>query len=313
MPIQNYTAEQLRAAISELDRALFNHEQWFDSLLAVLICRVNPDERDLDEAAHRRCRFGQWYYSSAGTHSALANQPGFAELGVEHEHMHFYAAKMLRAQGAGEPISFDDYQRFISALKRMRMEIASLKQDLEDTLYKLDPLTGVPGRMGVLGKLRELRSLVRPNVQSCTLAMMDIDDFKQVNDRGGHVAGDKVLVSMVQYVTNRLRATDKIYRYGGEEFLIILPGTTLKEGLEIIERLREGLASLPHTLETGESIHVTASFGLTEITSASPVEEDIARADSALYLAKISGRNRTVAWEPSMGTEAPPQTQSSAA
>jgi diguanylate cyclase (GGDEF)-like protein len=305
MATQQLSSEALRAAAAELDRCLYNHEQWLDSLFGALICHLQPDERDLDRDAYRRCRLGQWYYSPSGTATALIDQPGFAELGHEHERMHRCAADMLRASEAGEIVPLDSYQRFINSLKRMRMEIFTLKRDIEDALYSLDSLTGIPGRIGLLGKLREQRSLVQRGVQSCCLAIMDLDKFKSVNDEHGHAAGDKVLVAFAHHLADNLRPYDKVFRYGGEEFLIVLPDTRPEEGFDIVERLREQIAALSLDVGTGEQITITASFGIVLLDPDISVEKSIERADRALYAAKADGRNRGVVWATTM-TDTPP-------
>ena len=312
MAIQQLSPDELHAAEAELDRCLFNHDEWLNGLLGTLICRLQPDERDLTNDAHRRCRLGQWYYSGSGGAAALFDRPGFAELGVEHERTHQCAAQMLRAVQAGEPVSLESFQRFMNALKRMRMEIFSLKRDIEDALYALDPLTGVPGRIGLLSKLREQQALVQRGVQPCCVALMDLDNFKSVNDVYGHSAGDKVLMTFAQHIAQRLRPYDRVFRYGGEEFLIILANTSLEQAHDIIERLRQELAKLPLEFGAGMPLHVTASFGVAQLDPDLSVEEGIERADKALYQAKADGRDRCVAWDVSM-TEGSAICQDSAA
>ncbi len=313
MAIQHPPSEELRAAVTELDRCLYNHEQWLEGLFGALICRLPPDERDLDVDAHRKCRLGQWYYSGSAATASLIKRPGFAELGTEHERMHCYAAKMLRTSMAGEQISLENFQRFMNAQKRMHLEISTLRQEIEDMLYALDPLTGIPGRVGLLTRLREQLGLVKRGVQSCCLAMMDLDGFKSVNDRFGHGVGDEVLNSYAHHLTQGLRPYDKVFRYGGEEFLIMLPDTTLEEGTAIIERLREGLALLPHDATPGDPLYVTASFGIVPLDADVSVETSIERADKALYAAKAAGRNRSAIWDSSMAANEPHSLHDSAA
>jgi len=313
MAIQQLSPEELHAASAELDRCLYNHDEWLNGLFGTLICRLQPDQRDLEDDAHRLCRLGQWYYSGRGAASALIDRPGFAELGAEHERTHRCAAHMLRAMSAGEPVPLEDYQRFMNALKRMRMEISGLKRDIEDALYALDPLTGIPGRVGLLSKLREQQALAQRGVQSCSLAMMDLDQFKTINDTFGHTAGDRVLTACAHHLTQRLRPYDKVFRYGGEEFLIVLPNTALEEAFDIVQRLREELAQLAHDMGAGEKVSVTASFGVTYLDPGVPVETDIERADEALYRAKSAGRNCCVAWKPTPPEDGVPQQRDHAA
>jgi len=290
--------EDMRIALGELDQALYNHDQWCEALHATLICRLPADERDIDAKAHRKCRFGQWLYGR-GT-ASLARHPGFAEVEAEHKRMHQSAATMLLADSNRVPITMADYERFGTALKRLRLEALTLKRELEDALYNLDPLTGAASRIGMLTKLREQREFVKRKVHGCCIAMMDIDLFKTVNDTYGHVVGDKALAAVARYASAHLRPYDKIFRYGGEEFLLCLPDADLEMGRSIVDRIRGELASIPHEAEGRPTFHVTVSIGLTLLDPDAPVEESIDRADKALYAAKVSGRDRIALWDASM-------------
>jgi hypothetical protein len=127
MAIPNMSDVQMRAALKELEQAAYNHEQWSEMLFGNLICRLTPDRRDISGDAHRHCRFGQWYYNSG--FAALEGHPGFSEIAVEHEHMHQFAASLLRSSIEGAPISTNEYDRFVNALKRMRLELATIQQE----------------------------------------------------------------------------------------------------------------------------------------------------------------------------------------
>jgi diguanylate cyclase (GGDEF)-like protein len=298
MSIPNLSPHAMHAAVAELEQALFNHEQWHEALQSTLICRLPPDQRDIEKDAHRNCRFGQWYYSTGAL--KLQGHPGFEEIEIEHKRMHQFAATLLRAAMSRVPISLQDYERFTSAMKRMRLEITNIKHELEDALYNLDPLTGAISRVGMLTKLREQHELVRRDVHPCCIVMMDIDRFKAINDTYGHMAGDRVLAALARYVMTHLRPYDKFFRYGGEEFLICAPDTDTRTGYDLVERLRKELATIPIDTENGETVHITVCFGLTQIDPGVSVEQAIDRADKALYRAKQTGRNRTVIWDASM-------------
>lgn len=300
MAIAHLDDEQMRIALKELEQATYNHDQWAETLYGTIICRLTPDERDMSEDAHHACRFGQWYYKSG---SALRNHPGFAEIGLEHERMHQYAASLLRSAVNDVPISIRDYERFVTALKRLHLEIATVQRELDRTLFNLDPLTGTPSRLDMLDKLREQQEFVRRD-HACVIAMMDLDLFKSVNDKYGHLAGDRVLIGFAKYIMAHLRPYDRIFRYGGEEFLICLADTDIETGRIILDRLRDELASLPFEANGGPAFHVTVSFGLTNLMPSLAVERSIDRADKALYVAKAQGRNRIVVWDRSMDEEA---------
>ena len=301
MTVPAASDEEIRVAVKALEQALYNHEQWSQALYATLVCRLAPDEHDLESDAHRRCRFGQWYYDEGVR--IFSRHPGFAQIADEHERMHKAASLLLHALAAGDPISVQSYDRFVQAMQRMRLEIATLKREFEDTLYNLDPLTGTPSRTGMLTKLRDEQGLVGRKVHSCAIAMMDIDLFKPVNDTYGHVVGDRVLVALARYVMRHLRPYDKVFRYGGEEFLICLPDADLSVGRDALERLRQGIAALTHE-DNGRTFHVTVSLGVTLLDPGLPVEQSIERADKALYAAKAAGRNRTIIWDAALGAVA---------
>jgi diguanylate cyclase len=304
LPISELPQDDMRKALGELDQALYNHEQWCESLYATLICRLVPDERDTDSEAHKKCRFGQWL--NGPSVARLRQYPGFVEIGAEHERMHRSAAHLLAADGDRRPITTADYDRFLTSLKRMRLEVLTLKRELEDALYNLDPLTGTLNRIGMLTKLREEQQLVRRNVHRCCIAMMDLDRFKEVNDSYGHLVGDKVLVAVARYTCAHLRPYDRVFRYGGEEFLLCMPDADLGAGLGILDRIRSELATIQHEANGKPSFTITVSFGLTVLDGDAPVEQSIERADRALYAAKTSGRNQIVVWTASAASPPPP-------
>jgi len=297
MSFPELSHDDMRKALGELEQALFNHEQWCEALNRTLICGLAPDQRDIDEDAFRKCRFGQWLYGIG--QGKLANHPGFAEIVAAHARMHNAAKELLVSSMSREPISIEDYERFINALKQMRLEVHTTRHELEDAIYNVDPLTGAASRIAMLTKLREQQALVQRKVHFCCLAMMDIDHFKRVNDTCGHAAGDRVLSGVAQHVKAQLRPYDLFFRYGGEEFLICAVNTDLKAGYDIMDRLRQQIASLRFE-NGGGPFSVAVSFGLTLLDPDVSVEQSIERADKALYAAKANGRNRVVIWDPAM-------------
>jgi diguanylate cyclase (GGDEF)-like protein len=294
----NVEQNEAQAILSQLDQAIYNHGQWFDSITRTLICRLPHDQRDVASDAHRQCRLGQWYYGSAP--DKLRGHPGFVALETEHRNMHQLAANLLRTAASGAAISSLDFDSFANALERLRLQLRTLKRELEDALYNLDSLTGANSRIGMLTKLREQQELVKRRVQPCCIAMMDMDHFKAVNDRYGHMAGDRVLATSARSVLEHLRPYDKLFRYGGEEFLICLQNTDATTGHEIAERLRQSLAATAIEHDGKATLHVTASFGLASLEPDISVEQSIERADKAMYAAKNAGRNCTRIWDPSM-------------
>jgi diguanylate cyclase (GGDEF)-like protein len=207
--------------------------------------------------------------------------------------MHEGATRLLRRVDDDLPISPEDLDRFNNLLDHMRLELESLRRDLTEAAQNRDPLTEARNRGSMLSDLREQHALTRRGLQECAVVMIDIDHFKKVNDNFGHGVGDRVLWSTAQCLQHNVRAYDRLYRYGGEEFVLCLPQTSLSVAVAMAERLRLAVGGL-RILDTpdGTSVGVTASFGVAALDATVTVEEAIERADQAMYAAKKAGRDR---------------------
>ena len=181
-------------------------------------------------------------------------------------------------------------------LRRLMLEQGHARADLQrrhdDLQYTAhhDQLTGLLNRAG-LERLRERADVQRElAAQPYVLLVLDIDHFKRINDQHGHLFGDRVLCAVADAVSRSVRSTDVAARFGGEEFLVVLPDTRLDGGAEIAERIRREVAQL--TLP----VPVTVSVGIADSASNTGGPEQVfERADQALYRAKKGGRNRVVA------------------
>ena len=298
MALSEVTRDELQSVIAQLKEALYNHQQWHGNLIRSLVCKQPGDKHDINPAAHTECRFGQWYYGKAP--EKLRSHPGFISMGDEHQRMHHLARLLLIAAENENPISTLDFDNFANALERLRLEIFALEHELEDSLFNHDSLTGAITRFSILPTLREQQELVKRHAQLCYIAMIDLDNFKAVNDLHGHAAGDRVLAASVRYLIQHLRPYDKVFRYGGEEFLLCMPYTELSGGSDRIKELSEGLAALDIDIGEKEPVRITASFGLALLDPEIPVGASIDRADKALYAAKSVGRNCVRIWDASM-------------
>lgn len=191
--------------------------------------------------------------------------------------------------------------------QRLGRKQRQLEYDLrerEDLLQRAtrDVLTGLWNRAAILDLLASEMSVAARRQSPLALVMIDVDHFKQVNDRHGHLAGDGVLRTLGSYLARHVRATDHVGRYGGEELLLIMPGMGYVQPCEGVEKLRQGVAALD-LATAAPGLRVTASFGVAWQRPGESAEQLIARADAALYAAKLSGRDR-VAYAPALGAEA---------
>jgi diguanylate cyclase len=293
------TPAELQTLISNVDQAIYNHDRWHEALVTTLMCHLPYDEHDVHEESFRRCRFGQWLYGEG--QRLLSDHASFPALEGEHRRMHQLAARLLLAAAEGSTIGVQDYELFTSAVKSLRLEATTLKRELEDLLSHVDPLTGVNSRTSLLTVLRELQALVKRKVMPCSVVMMDLDHFKVINDTYGHQAGDRVLVASAHHVLQHLRPYDKVFRYGGEEFVLSLQNASPEVALGIADHLREGLAKMP-VHYNDMLIGVTASFGVAPLDADCSVEQSLDRADQALYTAKSNGRNGAHLWKAAVRT-----------
>ncbi|MHB1949829.1 MAG: diguanylate cyclase [Gammaproteobacteria bacterium] len=294
MLLENISRDELQQVMSQLDQSIYNHQQWYNSLIRTLICRLQSDENDIHTEAHKKCRFGQWYFNHAP--KKLCDHPGFIAIGTAHQHMHELTKHLLITSNAGNSISPLEFDNFANALERLRLEIFTLKNELETLLYNRDPLTMTITRISMLPILREQQALVIRQSQPCCIAMIDLDFFKKINDQYGHPAGDKVLIAITHNISKHLRPYDKIFRYGGEEFLLCIPQADLNEGYEMVDRLRQETAAMNIDLGLQKPVNITISAGLTLLDPNCPVEQSIDRVDKAMYAAKSNGRNCTKIW-----------------
>jgi diguanylate cyclase (GGDEF)-like protein len=182
-------------------------------------------------------------------------------------------------------------QRYVAQIDWQTQQLVESQAQLRELSIR-DPLTGLLNRRRGWELLEA--EIVRSDryQQDLCVIMLDIDNFKTINDTQGHLAGDLVLTTVAKIAGEIVRSIDHLFRWGGEEFLVVLPNTKLEAALYIAERLREAITRIPIQISSRE-LNVTASFGVTRKDENTPdLETLVARADQAMYVAKHLGRNR---------------------
>ncbi|MBJ2227138.1 diguanylate cyclase [Pseudomonas sp. PA-7-1E] len=178
----------------------------------------------------------------------------------------------------------------------MEQEAQGYREHLEVQRQKalIDPLTGLPNRAAWSERLDYEVNAWHQRGNSLSLAMLDLDHFKRINDGYGHLAGDKVLKIIANVLSKRLRPTDFIARFGGEEFVLLMPDSALADALAVGEVLREAIAACPFHFK-GEPVTITVSMGVAQFQAGERSDLALKRADEALYRAKAAGRNQVQA------------------
>ena len=194
-----------------------------------------------------------------------------------------------------KPFRFEELGlRIKRVIKELELKKANIKLITElKSLAITDGLTKLYNSRYFFKQLKgEIERHIRYS-RPLSLLLMDIDDFKRFNDTFGHLKGDKVLIKVGKIITSCLRAMDTAYRYGGEEFTVILPETKIKKACVVGERIRNALLNEKiNTDDSGKSMPITISVGATEFSMEDTFKSFIKRADTAMYMSKAHGKNK---------------------
>jgi diguanylate cyclase (GGDEF)-like protein len=204
-----------------------------------------------------------------------------------------------------KPVDLDELRarlvsaaRVVALYRRLAEQNATLRRDVRDSfrVAHIDALTQVANRLSMDEDLKVLWSRAERYGRKYSIAICDVDRFKAYNDQFGHLAGDEALRRVALTVREQLRQSDDVYRYGGEEFVALLPEQSVWEAAQAMDRVRSGVERLA-IRTVGERGLITISCGVAQLDSSADESPEawLRRADSALYRAKARGRNRVEA------------------
>ena len=174
-------------------------------------------------------------------------------------------------------------------VKRLQVELSHASE-----MVRLDPLTGALNRKGLEEAMEREVARTRRHESPLSFAMLDIDNFKQINDTLGHKAGDSALQHLAEVTRETIRPQDTLVRYGGEEFVILLPETAMEDAIKVMERVQRELTRR-YFLHDNNKLLITFSAGVAELANEEDPTDAVRRADQAMYLAKRAGKNRVMA------------------
>lgn len=292
IPVYQFAPHELEKTLSVLDDAVSNHRRWFDTLHTAMLCELEFPKDILHHASHTQCQFGKWYYATGN--ETIRSFDEFHELEEVHRNMHDNARTLAATSIEKTKLSVNDYQQFLDSQHQLISLLSSLKTRLVEQQYVFDSLTGAVNRKSISLLLENTFENAQRYHSNYTVAMLDADNFKKINDTYGHLTGDQILKHICSSLKDTLRKSDCIGRYGGEEFLILLAETDQDTAFEVMNKYRETLSKEP-VIIADQKIDISVSIGLSQFKE---TDEDawqaVKRADFAMYEAKTAGRNQVM-------------------
>lgn len=292
----NRKFRDIDATVRGLNGATDAHFKWLVKVLRYIASR----DGDLPEItctdAHHHCEFGHWLNNKLLEEREDKNF--LLDINKKHIVVH-YACRNMITEITQDKHAVDAYDDFENALLAFTESLTQYKVHLLQLRTSYDALTGLPLRRVLDESFASMNEELSDD--GLYLLLLDVDHFKKVNDDYGHLNGDIVLRSLATHLDDHIRASESVYRYGGEEFIILLQATDDNEAVAAAERLRGQIAATE--IVAGEFIiRVTFTSGLTRIKYGESLREAIERADLALYKGKGSGRNCTMLINPQRET-----------
>ena len=287
MPVFALKAQEF---IDELDGAVQSHMDWSRRVLRCAVSRTSPGDDVLAPDAHCRCRFGRWI-AEHREHFDQIDRAATMRMFQAHELMHRAVRSLcssILAEGIGQTA---DLENFEANQKELIAELAHFKTQVLEHSARLDSLTGLPLRYGLEEEFGRFRLGAERLGMQMVLMMIDIDHFKLVNDKYGHVVGDLALKHTAEILSAQARGDEPIFRFGGEEFLQLIRVDVASEAGAVADRLLQALRDAPMNLPDNHVLGLRVSSGLAIVESAEDMGEAIERADQALYKAKAAGRD----------------------
>lgn len=276
--------------IQQLDDAVETHMDWTRRVMRCAVLRISPGEDVLDPVAHTLCRFGRWFMSRESDFRNLNAQKTQRVIAV-HRSMHDSIRSICENVLAGRPGNGADLDDFEQAQTELIKLLAEFKTQILANAARLDPLTGLPLRFGIEREFVKLKELRDRHSLLMYAAMIDVDHFKKVNDTYGHPVGDTALRHVANTLQRNLRHNDILFRYGGEEFLLLMLTNTAEESTAAAERLVNAVRNAPLLTPQGKLLNLTITMGISGAADDEQLGAVIARADRALYEGKGAGRD----------------------
>jgi len=283
--------------VTQFDAANEAHLEWTRRVLRCAVLRISPGADVLASDAHRRCSFGRWFSKHRAAFEQL-DAVATALVLSEHKRMHDAARALCRQILAADRGTQEDFAAFEHSQSSLVAALDKLKTQLLAHSARYDALTNLPLRYGLEEEFLRCRAVAQRHSAHLVLLLADVDQFKSVNDAYGHAVGDQALRHLAFIFLQHSRADEPVFRFGGEEFLVLLQASSAQGAAQAADRLFQSLRNSPLALEDGTLLNLRISAGLAAVGRNETMTEAIDRADRALYAAKAAGRDRWVWAEP---------------
>ena len=281
----NRKFKEIDDTVRSLNQSTDAHFRWLVKILRFIDSRnVDLPEISSDEA-HLHCEFGHWLNTCLLEEREDTNF--LLDINKKHIHVHQACRNLISAIEQHRQTN-DVFNLFEESLLAFTEALTHYKVHLLQLRTSYDALTGLPLRRILDESFASMNKEL--GADGLYLLLLDIDHFKKVNDNYGHLNGDIVLRSLALNISNNIRRSESMYRYGGEEFIVVLHASNDQDAVAIAERLRRDIARF-ETIAGQHLIRVTFTGGLTRIHEGEALREVLERADIALYTGKKSGRN----------------------
>lgn len=279
--------------IAEFDAAIEAHMEWTRRILRCAVLHTSPGDDVLSPAAHTLCRFGRWFRINRERFDEI-DADVVRHVEVVHQNMHDAIRSICAEVMSGQPGKAGDLEKFERSQSELLGLLAKLKTQTLTNAVRRDPLTGLPLRYGIENDFTLCRNDAKRNRTLLYVAMVDVDHFKLINDQHGHPVGDSVLRHLAEILKRTLRSNDPLYRFGGEEFLLLMRCESAEVAEQSARRIVTTVSSTPVPMPEGLPLLLTVTVGLAQVGELDDVTSAIKRADLALYQGKREGRNRYV-------------------
>jgi len=279
--------------VSQFDTAVGGHLDLMQRVFRCAVLGVSPGDDVLSLQAHALCRFGAWF-SENKKHFADRNFQAVDRIERVHQVMHDAIRAICSDILANKPGQSEHLDVFEQAQSELAERLADFKTQLLATSVRQDPLTDLPLRYGLEDDFSRALKICDRNKMLLYVVMIDVDHFKVVNDTYGHSIGDVALRYLADTLKTMVRSNEYLYRYGGEEFLLLMQADS-PESMKIpAQRLLEAVRNMRVPIPDADPITLTVTLGLACVRRGEGLDTAVERADKALYAGKEAGRDRYI-------------------